>query len=325
MLVYHAAFQVQLVAAGTWNVDHLFLALNWRAGRYDQTAAINDVEAVASTIISISDHMLGRKKRYPNSALVASLKAQAKGWRDDTGRSDAKLRTELEAFYKQISPHVSRLLARTKRAKRRLKSAKGQPLGVSLHKAYYGVTANEALYFAVTGLCQLRRAAVEMVTAVADADGERAWSGWLGETIKLDDKARARLIFSWRATLVRDHKAPLLQDGAGNPTNLIHDFDNANYSILPGKDLIDRAHGRMQGPGFVRIMALSGAPSGIRRVDILPEYLLQFRMLPIPNLPEVTTLPQSLDPIAIRNKLLDERRRNQPSPKYRAPKRAPRA
>jgi hypothetical protein len=313
MLIYHSAFQLQLLTARSWWIDHLPFRQSHGPGPYNDTQVLGDAANIFDALAKISDHVSGDAKRYPRRDLVMDQKPLAEELQKSIGKTDDELLGPLRAFF---ADHDAELKLAAKEFEKLRKQMKGD----SLHKVFLGVTDGQALVFAATRLIQLRDAAPSMVMADESEPLARPKSTWLIHRPGREDESVAKLLFVYRAILLRDEQASQLTDRRGQLINLAKAWEAAKSGgTLPGQDLIDRTRALFKKSEFQRDPLRTHAGTRFRqaqRFDILPEFLLQ-------RAAKVGTPPLKEELLEMAKKRHAKEQSHRPSPAYRAPKRIP--
>lgn len=312
MLIYHAAFQLQLLTARSWWIDHLPFRQSPGPGPYNDTQAFGDAANALEAIGKISRYVSGDAKRHPRRDLVMDQKHLAEEGRRATGKTDGDLLAPLRAFFAEHDTELKRLAVKFEKLRKQSK-------GDSLHKVFLGVSDGQALVFAATRLIQLRDAAQAMIKFDESEPLARSTSPWLAARPGREDEGVAKLVHVYRAILLRDEQASRLTDDRGYMVDLAKSWAAYNKGALQGQDLIDRTRARFKDPQFSRAPMRSGASTRFQkaqRFDILPEFFLQ-------RAAKVGTPPLREELLEMRKKAHAKEQSHRPSPAYRAPKRAP--
>ena len=310
MLVYHAALQAQLIAARGRVIDRLLLRLSSSPSAYTEKEACKHLSEVLAAIGKIIEKTSGETSQPPQRQLVKDLIPRAAELRMKIEADDVELTEQAMTYFASRREELQRLQESLERIN---KKATVQ----SLHKALFGVTSVEALIFAATRFVQLRNLASKFVEAPVDT--LNAYIPIENDQLPtIDDKDVARLVFVYRALILRDDAAPDIVDDGGRDIDLAAAWRANSSGNLPGGNTIKKRSRFLNSPDCKReflVQPIGKRLAGGQRIDILPEFLLQLYPGVGGVLPGSTALVRA-------KKKREQDRAHRPANAWKAPKRS---
>ena len=180
MLCYHCAFQLQLIAARGWQLDHLPRVIERRRiigvrKPFYEDAPETKYQGVIAWLMTnltdpieaIDDYHNKKMLREPNQTPIKNSKTLAKYIRAQIALSNAELLADMAADWPHMASYSADLGKSLEQLKGRLK--KKRP-NVSVHEFFFSISSLHALCFGAVRLVQLRSEAPSLVAAAYAGD-----------------------------------------------------------------------------------------------------------------------------------------------------------
>lgn len=310
-LVYHMAFQTQLLAARGHCINRLLFRLVPGTKAYTEAEACKHLWEVLCAIEKIIEKVTGETKQPPQRGLVKDRREAAEERRAGMELPDEELVAQAVTFFSKRRDELKRL-------RESIGKIKDTATVQTLHKALFGVTSIEALLFASTRLVQLRQVAPHLMTLQPDN-----LSNFIPVSTRklptIGDDDVARLVFVYRSLILRDDAAPQIVDDHGKNIDLAATWRSNADGNLHASNTTKKRGKYWNSPACKRarltLPRVSRLADG-QRIDVLPDFLLQRFARVTGVLPGAALLAQ-----VTRKR---EQEQNQRPPNiWRAPKRSP--
>lgn len=271
-LLYHGALQTQLIAARGRYIDRLPLRLSSGPKAYTEAEACKDMVTALDAIDKIIRKLSGETKQPPQASVVTERKEYAEEIRAASGTLDEDLIDQATVFFLKRRDQLNQIRDNLKRIS---KNATVQ----TLHKSLFGATSVEAVLFAATRLVQLRGLATALVRMPPDAlDKFIPVRSRALPTIADEDVAK--LLYVYRALILRDNAAPPAIDDHGRSINLAARWKDNSSGNLPALNTAKKRAKFVKTDSCSRKRLVLRRASRLedgQRIDVLPEFLLQRR------------------------------------------------
>lgn len=286
-LVYHGALQAQLIAARGHCIDRLLLRLYPSPNAYTEAECCKQLWELLCAVEHIIKKLSRETNQPPQRAIVTDRRSRAEEHRAGMSLPDEEIVTQVAVFFSKRRDELTHL----RESLRRLKDTATVE---SLHRAVFGVTSVEALLFASTRLVQLRKLSPDLLSRNPDnlckfIPVSNAALPTIG------DPEVAKLVYTYRALILRDDAAPDIVDNNGHNVDLAAawradasgNLHASNTTKKRSKYLRSQAckRERLTGPSAGRLV------DG-QLIDVLPDYLMQRFARVQPVLPGARLLAQ---------------------------------
>ncbi|TKV40353.1 hypothetical protein A0U87_24520 [Sphingobium sp. MP9-4] len=301
--IYNAAFQVQLIGARAWMVDHLLTRLDGLTGPYRQPAAIRDIIKAADAVVKVDDHYFRPKKRQPNADLITDLRSLAESYLAISDRSEGEIEHEIRkllprlgASAKKIRSTMERLRNKNNNEGKVIKNANW-----GCHRAYYGHPAGFCIAFATKRLIQLSDQINDIVDGVYENNKLKLPSTFRDDLPNNKDDRVNQILFTYR------YIYDIELDQSVSLADLKYETEARGNTL--NQQLLKTVHTTL-GKLSIRREKWAGrmALKEAQRFDVLIEYL--FRSVP--------TAPPATSALAQAKQKREQDQKHRPPGRYRA-------
>lgn len=269
-LLYHSAFQTQLIAARGRSIDRHILRLIPGPKAYTEAECCTHLWETLCAIEKIIEKLSGETSQPPQRTIVADRRSKAEAHRAAMDFSDDEIVQQAVVFFSKRREMLTAL-------RKKLGEIKETATVESLHKAIFGLTSVETLLFSAMRLVQVKTLSEDLLSRRPD-NLKKLIPITSSVLPTIDDRSVAKLVYVYRAVILRDDSAPDIVGNDGADIDLDAAWRTNASGNLPAANTAKKRRRFLDSQACKRQRLTSFPVSRLedgQRIDVLPEYLLQ--------------------------------------------------